>query len=110
MFGAVVNNIWSFGGPPHSGDRYNSLLINPFVSYHLGEGWSAGTSPNITANWLAKPGQVWTVPVGGGLSKTIRIGHQGVKLAVDSYYNAVRPQAGSETWLLQFTCTLLFPT
>jgi hypothetical protein len=110
VFGAVVNNIWSFGGPPESSDRTNSLLINPFISYHFGDGWSVGSSPNVTANWLSKAGQVWTVPVGGGIAKTFRLGGQPLKLAVDSYYNAVRPQASNETWLLQITLTFLFST
>jgi hypothetical protein len=110
VFGSVVNNIWSFGGPPQSSDRTNSLLVNPVISYHFGDGWSIGSSPNITANWVSKPGQVWTVPVGGGIAKTFRLGSQPVKLDVDSYYNAVRPQASNETWLLQFTITFLFPT
>jgi hypothetical protein len=110
LFGAVVNNIWSFGGPPHSSDRTNSLLMNPFISYHFGDGWSIGSSPNIAANWLSKAGQVWTVPVGGGIAKTLRLDGQPVKLAVDSYYNVIRPLAGNETWLLQLTLTFLFPT
>jgi hypothetical protein len=86
-------------------------LINPFISYHFGDGWSIGSSPNITANWLSKTGQVWTVPIGGGIAKTFRSGNQPVKLAIDSYYyNAIRPEASNETWLLQLTLTLLFPT
>lgn len=109
-FGAVANNIWSFGGPRGSGDSINSLLINPFVSYHLGDGWSVGTSPNITANWLAKTGQMWTVPAGGGVSKAFRLGSQPMKLSVDSYYDAIRPQAGNRTWLIQITLTFLFAT
>jgi hypothetical protein len=32
VFGGVVNNIWSFGSPPGSGDRTNQLLLNPIVS------------------------------------------------------------------------------
>jgi hypothetical protein len=107
-FGAVANNIWSFGGPPGSSDRTNSLLINPFVSYHFGDGWSVGSSPNIAANWLSKAGQVWTVPIGAGISKAFRLGGQPMKLAVDGYYNAVRSQAGNDTWTLQVTLTLLF--
>ena len=110
VFGAVVNNIWSLGGPSQSSDRTNSLLVNPFISYHFGDGWSIGSSPNITANWLSNAGQVWTVPIGGGIAKTVRLGGQPVKVEVDSYYNAVRPQAGNETWLLQLTLTFLFPT
>jgi hypothetical protein len=106
VFGAVANNIWSFGGGPPS-DRTNQFLLNPFISYHLGDGWAIGSSPNITANWIASGGK-WTVPVGGGLSKTIAVSGQPLKIALDAYYNAVRPKADEETWLLQFTVTLLF--
>jgi hypothetical protein len=109
VFGAVVNNIWSFGSPPGSNDRTNKLLLNPFLSYHFDNGWSVGSSPEVTANWIASGGK-WTVPVGGGVARVVRLGGQPVKLALDSYYNAVRPKANEETWLLQFTLTFLFPT
>jgi hypothetical protein len=108
-FGAVVNNIWSFGGTPHGGTRTNQLLLNPFVSYHFGDGWSVGSSPNITSNWESKPREQWTVPVGGGVSKTSHLGSQPVKLALDVYYNAIRPEPSHEQWLLQVTVTFLFP-
>jgi len=108
VLGAVVNNIWSFGGSSSTGDRTDSFLLNPFVSYHFDEGWSVGSSPNITANWIGKDGK-WTVPIGGGLAKVVRLGDQPVKLAVDTYYNAIRPKAGNDTWLVQFTVTVLFP-
>jgi hypothetical protein len=109
VFGAIVNNIWSFGGSPGSSDRTNSLLVNPFISYHFGDGWSVGSSPNITANWISKAGQTWTVPVGGGFDKAFRVGDQPIKFSVESYYNAIRPQVGNETWLLQVTLTFVFP-
>jgi hypothetical protein len=107
VFGVVTNNILSFGGPPGSSDRTNELLINPIVSYHFGDGWAVGTSPNITANWIANGGK-WTLPLGGGVSKVVTVGEQPIKLAIDSYYNAVRPTAAKETWLLQLTVTFLF--
>jgi hypothetical protein len=109
VWGVVVNNIWSFGGPPHSSDRTNSFLLNPVVSYHFDNGWSVGSSPNITANWLSKNGQQWTVPIGGGIEKTFRLGAQRMKLSVDAYYNVIRPAAGNDTALVQVTLTLLFP-
>lgn len=108
VFGAVVNNIWSFGGPPGSSDRTNQLLLNPVFSYHFADGWSIGTSPNITTNWIASGGK-WTVPIGGGFAKLVRLGEQPVKLSLDSYYNVIRPKAGNETWLLQVTLTFVFP-
>jgi hypothetical protein len=107
MFSAVVNNIWSLGGPPSSGDRTNQLLLNPTVSYHFADGWSVSSSPNITANWIVS-GNKWTVPVGGGFSKIIRIDKQPVKLSLEAYYNAIRPNAGNDTWLLQATLTFIF--
>ena len=108
VFGAVVNNIWSFGGPPGSSDRTNQFLLNPIVSYHFAEGWSVGSSPNITANWITKGGK-WTVPVGGGFGKAFQLGEQPIKLDLDAYYNVFRPKAGNDTWLLQVTLTFVFP-
>jgi len=87
--GAVVNNIWSFGDDSNNANRTNSFLLNPFVSYHFADGWSVGSSPNITADWIARGGK-WTVPVGGGMAKLLRVGEQPVKLAIDAYYNAIR--------------------
>jgi hypothetical protein len=109
VWGVVVNNIWSFGGPPNSRDRTNSFLLNPVVSYHFGNGWSVGSSPNITANWLSKNGQQWTVPIGGGIEKVLRLAGQHMKISVDAYYNAIRPTAGNDTAVVQVTLTLLFP-
>jgi hypothetical protein len=40
VFGAVANKIWSSGGPPGSSDRNNQFLLNPFVSFHFGDGRS----------------------------------------------------------------------
>lgn len=104
VFGAVVNNIWTFGGPTGT----NALFLNPIVNYHFGDGWSVGSSPEITTNWIASGGK-WTVPVGGGLGKLIRVGGQAVKFDLDSYYNAIRPTAGKETWLVQVKLTFVFP-
>ena len=96
------------GGPPRSSDRTNQLLINPFASYHFAEGWSLGTSPNITTNWLTSGGK-WTVPIGGSPGKALTLGDLPLKLDFDAYYNAIRPKAGNDNWLLQVTLTLLFP-
>ncbi len=107
-FGAVVNNIWSFGGPTTGSDRTNQLFLNPIVNYHFGDGWSVGSSPEITTNWIASGGK-WTVPVGGGFGKLFRVDGQAVRVDLDSYYNAVRPQASNETWLVQLKLTFVFP-
>ena len=99
----------TFGGQSGGAGGTDSLLLSPIASYHFGEGWSLGTSPNISSNWLAKPGEQWTVPIGGGVSKTFRDGAAGIKLSLAAYYNAIRPQASNDTWLAQFTLTFVIP-
>ena len=108
VFGAVVNNIWTFGGPPGSTDRTNQLFLNPLMYYHFADGWSVGSSPEITANWIASGGK-WTVPVGADLGKAFQLAGQAMKLDFSAYYNAIRPKAGNDTWLLQVKLTFQFP-
>jgi hypothetical protein len=92
VFGGVVNNIWSFGGA----GRTNQLFLNPIVNYHFAEGWSVGSSPEITANWIASGGK-WTVPVGGGFGRAFYLDGQAMKLDFNAFYNAIRPKAGNDT-------------
>ena len=103
VWGLVANNIWTFDGATGS----KQMLLNPFFSYHFGDGWALSSSPEITANWIAT-GNKWTVPVGGGVSKVIRIGELPVKLEVAAYYNAIRPTASQDPWQLQATLTFVF--
>jgi len=106
VWGLVANNIWTFDGAT-GGNATDQMLLNPFFSYHFGDGWALSSSPEITANWIAT-GNKWTVPVGGGVSKVIRIGELPVKLEVAAYYNAIRPTASQDPWQLQATLTFVF--
>jgi hypothetical protein len=105
VFGLVTNNIWTFNGA--GSNATNEFLFNPFISYHFGDGWALASSPEITANWIAN-GNKWTVPVGGGVSKVIRLGELPLKLEVAAYYNAIRPTASQDPWQLQATLTFVF--
>jgi hypothetical protein len=107
VVGLVVNNIWTFNGATGS-DATNQMLLNPFGSYHFADGWALTSSPEITANWIAT-GNKWTVPVGGGVSRVVRIGELPLKLEVAAYYNAIRPTASQDPWQLQATLTFIFP-
>ena len=46
--------------------------------------------------------------VGGGLSKTFRLGEQPIQLGAFAYYNAIRPTSGQDPWQLQFKLTFIF--
>jgi hypothetical protein len=108
VYGALVNNVFSFGGTPaQGGTRYSLMTVNPFVNYNLSGGWFVGTVPVMTANWDAG-GTKWTLPVGLQGGRLIKIGGKlPVNLLVGAYYNAVRPQYGA-TWQLRTQIAFIF--
>jgi hypothetical protein len=107
VYGALVNNIWSFAGNDARAD-VNQMLIQPFVNYNLGRGLAIGSGPVITANWEASGGQKWTVPLGAQVSQIIPIGKIPVNFLIGAYYNIEKPDIGPD-WSLRFQIALLFP-
>jgi len=118
VFGALANNQWSVAG--WGKQNVNAFLLQPFVNYYLPDYWYLVSAPIMTANWAAvKGGDVWTVPLGGGVGKLFRLGdvlplegHAIAKLPINTqlqaFGNVHRPEFGSE-WQLRFQVQLLFP-
>ena len=103
VYGALVNNIWSFAGAD-----VNQMLIQPFINYNFGRGLAVGFSPIITANWEAPSGQKWTVPLGAQVSQIIPIHKVPVNFLLGAYYNIEKPDDGPD-WSIRFQIALLFP-
>ena len=105
--GALANNLWSIAG---SGSRpsVNQFLLEYFINYNMKKGWYIDIAPVITADWKASSGNIWTVPVGGGLARLMKVGFQPLSIAGQLYGNAVHPQ-GASSWSMRFQVTLLFP-
>jgi hypothetical protein len=110
--GILANNIWSFAG--EGGRQVNSMLIQPFLNINLANGWYIASSPIITADWTANNGRGWTVPIGGGVGRIVRIGSQPFNASLQGFWNAVRPEQLGEQLLGPVTIRLqiqaLFPT
>ena len=107
VMGVLVNNQWSVGGNPLL-PSVNEFLAQPFINYNMAHGWYLTSSPLITANWLAAPGQQWTVPIGGGFGRIFKLGDQPVSANIAGYYNVVRAN-GAPNWQLRAELSLLFP-
>jgi opacity protein-like surface antigen len=107
VIGVLANNQWSVGGNPLL-PRVNEFLLQPFINYNMVHGWYLTSAPIITANWLAAPGQQWTVPVGGGIGRLFKLGDQPISASIAGYYNVERP-TGTATWQLRTFLSLLFP-
>jgi hypothetical protein len=87
--GALINNAWSVAGP--SGRRpVSQMTLQYFVNYNLKKGWYLSSAPIISANWKGASGNVWTVPVGGGVGRVFRLGLQPLNVTA-----TVRPSGGS---------------
>jgi hypothetical protein len=107
VIGALINNVWSFAG---DGDRkaVNQMLLQPFVTHNFRGGWYVNSVPMITADWEAHGSDRWTVPIGGGVGRILRIGALPLAADLGAYYNVVRPDNGAE-WQLRARVQFLFP-
>ena len=106
VLGTLVTQLWSVAGIP-SRPNVNSLLVQPFVNYNLKGGWAISSAPIMTSN-ANLPGTKWTVPLGGGISRTFKDGDQLMSLAALYYTNVVRPLAAPQT-TLRVSWSLLWP-
>lgn len=107
VVGGLVQNTWSFAGDENRAG-VNFFFSQYFVTYVLPSKLYFTSSPIITANWEAESGQQWTVPLGGGLGKLVKVGKTPVDLQVQAFYHVVKPDfAGDWSTRLQFK--LLFP-
>lgn len=65
-------------------------------------------APIMTADWRASSGNVWTVPIGGGVGRIMKVGFQPINWQVEFYGNAVYPSGGS-SWTMRMQIAFLFP-
>jgi hypothetical protein len=107
--GALVNNVFSVAGPSGRPD-VNTMTLQYFVNYNLKKGYFLTWQPIITANWNAPKGDVWLMPIGGGIARIFKLGAQPVNASVQAYWNVKRPDSiPSPTWQLKLQFAFLFP-
>jgi hypothetical protein len=110
VYGALATQLWSLTGKSER-EGVNLTTIQPFLNYNFEEGWYVTSSPIVTANWEAEGGDnKWTVPVGGGLGRLIRLDRLPINLQAQAFYNVVKPEDDpTADWTLRLQVQLLFP-
>ncbi|MDX1698390.1 MAG: hypothetical protein R3308_08890 [Thiohalobacterales bacterium] len=99
----IVANVWGNSG------KFNTMTIQPIVSYDLVPGSSLLYNAIWNANWEASSGDRWTVPLGLSYNKTWDMGGgHGLDFVIGPYYNVVRPD-GSARWQINSSINWLFP-
>ena len=111
VYGALIAQMWSFAGPGQDAGIkiVNGMTIQPFINYNMDDGWFLATVPIITANWEADSDHRWTVPVGMGIGKAMKLGKIPMTAQLHGYYNIVTPDVTGEEWQMRIQIQLLFP-
>ncbi len=105
VYGGLISNIWSFTGD----SQVNSMTLQPFVNYNIGDGLFIASVPIITANWKADSSNTWTVPLGLGVGKAMKLGSTPFIAQIHAYYNVERPDFNDEKWQTRIQVQWLFP-
>ncbi len=98
--GIFPSHQWDIAG---SGNKDISLTtIQPIFTYLPGGGWSVGTVPIITYDWVADQ---WTVPLQLTVGKAVVISGRPWKFAVELNYYVEKPDAFGPEWMFSVNIT-----
>ena len=69
------------------------------LTFILGDGWTAGTSPIGFYNWESSE---WTIPINLNASKTVMLGKTPWKFQLEANYYVEQPDAFGPKWMIGF--------
>ena len=107
MLGLIAENIWSFAGDSDALD-VNVFSAQVAINYKLENGWYLTSAPLIAANWEESSDNRWTVPLGGGIGRIIKLEKMAVAIDAGAYYNVEKPRFADD-WYTQILVNFLFP-
>jgi len=108
LLGAFIQQWWSFAGDSDRPDT-SQMNLQPFASWFFNGGWNIAYSGNILANWEAPSSDTWTVPLGVGVGKVMRVGKLPVRVQVAVQYMPIRPSDFGPEWNFQIQLTPVIP-
>ena len=106
--GILAQHWWSFAGDD---DRrsVSQTDIQYTIRRSFPGGWSLGMGPTLSIDWNADSGNRVTLPIGLGVTKTVRIGRFPVKLRFEPQYSIVRPDDFGVVWNFRIQITPVIP-
>jgi len=99
--GLLAEHWWSYAGDGHRAHT-NQTDIKYIVRYGLGNATSIGFGPTISIDWTADTDNRYTVPIGLGISKTLRWGETPVKIRLEAHYNVIKPDDFGDDFKILF--------
>lgn len=89
-WGALAQHVRSFAGDE---DRaaVNTTTVQPFATWLLGQGWSAGLSAEASYGWTQPAGARWSVPISASVSRVVPFAGSYLNLGVAAVGYVERP-------------------
>jgi len=107
--GALVNQIWSFAGPP-ARPSVNQMFLQPFVAYTTANLWTITVNSETTANWEAHSPDRWNTPVNFMAAKLSTFGTFPASYQFGWGYFFAQPEnAFGATWKVRGAISILLP-
>jgi hypothetical protein len=107
VVGALASQMWDYAGDSDGSD-VNSFLFQYFINYNFPSGWYFTSAPIMTADWDAPSGEKWSIPIGGGAGKIVRLGKLPLNINSQIFYYLDKPTGGPE-WEWRFQVQAMFP-
>ena len=104
LVGVLLQNPISFAGERDRKDA-NAMILQPFVTCQLGNGWFVRSQPQMFINW--KTGKQ-ILPLDLGFGRVFRIGRQNVSWFVEPFWN-ITHDGPSPKYGITTGVTLLYP-
>jgi hypothetical protein len=107
IVGAWATHLTNVANPSGVETDYdtNETSLKFFFAYGLGNGWQFISNPTITYDWEGANGNKLLFPIGGGFSKTTRIGKMPLKLEFELQNFIESPDTFGPEWLFTFSLT-----
>lgn len=106
--GLLVQHWESVGGDA-ARDEVSRTDVQYVIRRGLPRAWSIGMGPTMTIDWKAGSGNKVTLPIGLGVTKTVRVGGVPMKLRLEPQYSVVRPDDFGTTWNIRLQVTPVVP-
>jgi hypothetical protein len=110
MLLAILPN-WTLGGIVQqwnsvAGDANRPETSQMDIQYIIrrqirGKGMSIGMGPNINIDWMAPEGEKLTLPIGLGITKTVKWGKTPWKLRLEPQYSLIKPETYGTQWTIR---------
>jgi len=104
VIGGVVQHWWSFAGD-NDRSHISQTDLQYIIRRQIPGAMSIGMGPTVVVDWEASSGNKLTLPIGLGITKTVRWGKVPVKLRFEPQYSIIRPDDFGTAWNFRLQIT-----